>query len=228
MALLGRTDKHYIVIPSMGLAYGRVPKVANSTIKRVLAEAAGIKGLFPPRGFSKDGNWRGKEPAAYFVSASVLRRKWPEIFVFSFVREPLSRLASCYRSKIAEPERMLPALRREGLTPQTSFAAFVAHAAGRPDRRCNIHYRPQSAIIAPRGKPIADFVGRYERFGEDWETLRAEAKARSGASLPPAPRRSAKRAVTDVDEYFRGDEALIAMARRRYAEDYRLFYPELM
>lgn len=218
-------EPHFIAIPALGLAYGRVPKVANSLIKRTLAHAAGIEGRFPPNGFSKDRNWRALAPDAYFVDARTLRRRFPDLFVFTFVREPLSRLASCYRSKIGAKREIARGLALEGLSARTTFPEFVRHVAARSDRRCNIHYRPQAAILSMPGGRRPDFVGRFETFRDDWAVLAGTLAGQKGVRLDPPPHRDPNRTVTDPADFFQGDAALTALAAERYAEDYRLFYP---
>ncbi len=225
MGLLTRRHEHYIVIPALGLGYGRVPKVANSMLKRQMARAAGIESRFPD-GFSKDRDWRTNRPDAFLVTAAELRRRWPDLFVFAFVRDPLSRLASCYRSKVSEARRFSDAFRREGLTPNTSFPDFVAHVARRSDWRCNVHYRPQAAILTRRGALVPDFIGRFETLREDWQRLSDLLEDRGHAALPPLPRRHNDRPIVQAHDYFADDPALAALARTRYREDYRLFYPE--
>lgn len=225
MGVLTRRHEHYIVLPALGIAYARVPKVANSMLKRQMARIAGIEDSFP-NGYSKDRDWRTKKPDAHFMTATELTRHWPDIFVFTFVRDPLSRLASCYRSKIAEAKRFSKSFHNEGLRPDTSFPDFVAHVARRGDWRSNIHYRAQSAILTHKSRSLPQFIGRFETIRQDWQRLGDELRARGGPALPALPQRRQTRPIVAADDYFRGDEQLIALARARYAEDYRLFYPE--
>ncbi|MEM8751548.1 MAG: sulfotransferase family 2 domain-containing protein [Pseudomonadota bacterium] len=221
--MLHGEDRHFVAIPAIGLAYGRIPKAANSMLKRQIARAAGIEALFP-NGYSKDRDWAAAAPHAYLVSAAELRRRWPDMFVFTFVREPMSRLASCYRSKVERKGR--PPKRRplEGMGPETPFDAFVEHVARRPDRRANVHYRGQASMLAPGGRLAPDFVGRFETLREDWARLQEALAARGGPALPALPPRRRALPIADPGEYFRGDGRLVDLARRRFADDYRTFY----
>lgn len=217
------------MLPQLGIGYGRVPKAANSMIKRHLARAAGIEGVFGDEAFSQDRHWRTKAPHAYFLTAAGARRRFPGIFLFSFVREPLSRLTSCYRSKILRPDRVSDSLRREGLQKTTSFPDFVAHVCRRSDWRSNIHYRAQSHILRGKGGLAPDFIGRIEYLAEDWMRLSEIMAGRSLEPLPPPPGRKslAREARLQTGELFQGEREMISMARRRYARDIALFYPEV-
>lgn len=222
---------HYIVAPPLGLAYARVPKAANSAIKRQLAIALGLADAATSGGrFSKDANWRKLAPDGYVMTAAQMYRRYPNIFVFSFVRDPLSRLASCYRSKILKPAELSLGLRREGLAKGVSFPDFVRHAAARPDWKCNIHYRSQATILRHKGAVTPAFIGRFETMQDDWRRLQEMVQARTGANLPDMPERSTKNRppILQHGDLFEGDQNLIKLAKARYADDYRLFYPETL
>ncbi len=195
-------------------------------IKRLLARAAGLEELFGDEAFSQDRNWAAKAPHAYFLTAAEARRRFPDVFLFSFVREPLSRLASCYRSKIVRPDVMHDSLLREGLGKGASFRDFALHVCRRADWRSNIHYRSQAHILRGRGGLAPDFIGRVEQFETDWSRLSDLLQERGGAPLPPLPRRksSAKQAQMKTGDLFEGDQDLIERVRRRYATDISVFY----
>lgn len=195
-------------------------------IKRLLARAAGLEDLFGDQPFSRDRNWASKAPHAHFLTAAEARRRFPDLLLFSFVREPLSRLASCYRSKIVRPDVMHASLLREGLRKDTTFPQFVRHVCRRSDWRSNIHYRSQAHILRGRGGLAPDFIGRVEDMEQDWRRLSDLQHDRGNAPLPPLPRR--KTSVTEAQmksgDLFEGDEDLMDLARRRYAADSALFY----
>ncbi|MGB0505214.1 MAG: sulfotransferase family protein [Pikeienuella sp.] len=220
---------HYIVAPALGLAYARIPKAANSTIKRQLAVALGLPKKPDGGTYSKDAEWRKMVPTAYVMTAAQMYRRYPDIFVFTFVRDPLSRLASCYRSKIVKPAKLSLGLRREGLRKGISFPDFVRHVASRSDWRCNIHYRSQATILRHKGQVTADFVGRFETLNADWARLQTAVMERTGTELSNLPIRpeTKRKPMLPSGDLFQGDQALISMAKSRYADDYRLFYPEL-
>ena len=69
-----------------------IPKVATTSLYDVLSEKAGLARALSPEG-------RHHLPGI----PDVLVRKFPDFFVFSFVRNPWSRVLSCYRYMIEEP-----------------------------------------------------------------------------------------------------------------------------
>lgn len=220
---------HFIAIPALGIAYGRVPKVANSVIKRSLAHAAGLQDRFPNKGFSKDRNWKTLAPDAFFVDAGTLARDFPDLLVFAFVRDPLERLASCYRSKLTQGRTIGKGLAREGLKTGIAFPDFVDHVCRRRDWRSNVHYRSQSAILSaivqkPDRRPTT-IIGKFETMREDWLRISGMLETRTGRALPRLPRRNPKHEIAKASDFFKDDAALTARAVARYAEDYRLFYP---
>ncbi|MEO1001161.1 MAG: sulfotransferase family 2 domain-containing protein, partial [Pseudomonadota bacterium] len=223
-----RNRQHFVAIPALGLAYGRVPKAANTVIKRLLAKTAGLEDRFDRTGYAQDGKWRGMAPDAYFLTAEDLARRFPDLLVFTVVREPLARVASCYRSKIQRPRAVSAGMRLEGLSTRTAFPEFVAHVVRRPDTRANVHYRAQAAMLCDRaGRVVPTEILRFETLGADWERLRARQVAEGRPALPPLPPYTRRHPPTEVDAYYGGDAKLIAAVRARFAADYRLFYPEL-
>lgn len=221
-----RTERHFVVVPKLGLAYGRIPKVANTSIRTLLARHVrrtpeGRE--MPP---NTDAFWQTGTEDAAILSAAELKARHPDVFVFSFVRDPFDRLVSCWCDMIDRPRTVLPALAANGFAAGMDFAAFLRHAATVADRRADLHVRAQAAMLVEGGRVVPDFVGRYERLAEDWDVVVAEAHARSGIRLDPLPQSNIRRRDrSDVPLLF-ADPALIEIARTRYAEDFRHWYPD--
>ena len=92
-----------------------------------------------------------------------------DYFVFSFVRNPYSRLYSGYSMAMLYDKN-----ENASLLPQVSFEDFVVKRETRSalSRVSETHYAPQSAFLFDRTHcPVFDFVGRLERFHEDLETV---------------------------------------------------------
>ena len=111
-----------------------------------------------------------------FYMPETIRAKWADMSIFTFVRNPLSRLYSCYANKVldaTEDGGKFP-FAAFGMTPNTTFDEFVRIVADTPDSHSERHFRSQTWFITANGKLITDFIGKIENFNQDWEELRGK------------------------------------------------------
>jgi chondroitin 4-sulfotransferase 11 len=104
----------------------------------------------------------GMGPAPYHITAQKLRQSFPDSatkFSFAFVRNPWDRLVSYVHSMKNQWERPDRSQQLGGFRPQ-------------------VHY-----IMDDDGKPLVDFIGRYENLAEDFHTI----CVRIGIPTPPLP-----------------------------------------
>lgn len=215
----------FIVLPGLKLAYGRVPKAANSSIKTVLARHVPVDPDIDERP-GRDRFWmRGADGAAFMADAGEVAHR-DDLFVFAFVRDPFDRLASCYVNKILKAKTFPPLFSALGLTPGMSFDLFTARVAEIPDAIADDHFRSQAAMLIRHGRVVPSFVGRFESLAADWERLGGLVAARSGLVLGELPHINARRSGTDDLPELYADEAVVARVRRRYAADFAAFYPD--
>ncbi len=98
-----------------------------------------------------------------------------EIHIFTFVRNPLSRLVSAYLDKIkmkkAQSYQVYQHLGRE-LDEEVTFAEFIhaLHGLHRSGASFDKHYRSQLRQCGD-GRVRLDFIGRLETFEKDFESL---------------------------------------------------------
>jgi dermatan 4-sulfotransferase 1 len=216
--------EHYIAFRDHPIVYGRVPKAANSTIKVMLARL--LDGQ--RRGVSPDNFWKFETGGR----TSMLRtrdaaRLADERLVFTFVRNPADRLASFYDNKVRDANATLPmAAQKMGITKEDSLARVVDIVCDTPPDRMDVHVLPQSDILVHRGRLVPGFVGRYETFADDWEALRQRIIGRFGLDLGEFRKKPTHRIRTRSIEDYYGDAKLLEKVRRRYEQDFRLFYPE--
>ena len=91
---------------------------------------------------------------------------YPKYFVFSFVRNPFSRIYSAYSMALSMP--------KPGSTP-VSFEAFATmNRTLRRDasKTSPSHYVPQTSFLMDFSNcPVVDYVGRLERFRDDMQII---------------------------------------------------------
>jgi Sulfotransferase family len=95
-------------------------------------------------------------------------------FKFTFVRNPWDRLYSAYRFLSAGGMNDLDrSWSEKHLAGVEDFEAFVLEALPRRSVRRAVHLRPQVQFLrnSITGKIGVDFVGRFERFDEDFATV---------------------------------------------------------
>ncbi|MBJ3775034.1 sulfotransferase family 2 domain-containing protein [Acuticoccus mangrovi] len=217
-------DAVYVFLKAEGIAYGRIPKAANSQMRARLAARAGLDqaGRWS---VNQDQYWadpRRREVA--LLTGGELRRRYPDAAVFTVVRNPFDRLASCYRSKMLEETGKVDF--GPGFARGMAFDAFVRRVAETPDRRANKHFRAQTSILFRGGEPKSLFVVRLDRLADEWPALRRHLIEARGFDIGPvpgpegAPRPDSLARVQWTDE-------LIALARERYRDDLARFFPQV-
>ncbi|PCI59796.1 MAG: hypothetical protein COB37_10895 [Kordiimonadales bacterium] len=224
-----KKNGHYLALPRHGLVYARIPKAANSSIKHTMHDF-----LFEPqentnRKVNQDRYWAEHESGlADLVDIRGLQKKYSDFFVFTFVRNPFCRIASCYFDKIARREhRSKPSkFKGKGFREGMSFRDFVVHISGIKDKNANVHFRAQSSMLLHRGSNICDFVGRVENMDADWATLQKLVLTKLGHTLPDVRKVHQSKSRPKTAEMY--DAELIRLVRERYASDFELFYPDLM
>lgn len=177
-------------LESLQLAYIGVPKVASSAIRQRLRachadEMDSGAGDIPID--KRELKAICEEQVKVTLRPSQVAKMRGYYYRFSFVRNPLTRLYSCYRDKVvnAEQRRDRCTLSPYGVHFGMSFDDFIERVAEIPDKYSDQHFRSQSALLLYQGELLVDYYGKHEQFDEDWAML----SARFGLDAPTRQKR---------------------------------------
>ena len=216
---------HFILFNQLPLIYGRVPKVANTSIKaalhRLLQQA-------PEQGArsTTDAFWsKSTHGETRLISPGEARSLRGSHFSFSFVRNPFDRLVSAYNNKVLELEDVTGPMHAMGLRHDMPFAEFLHRVVETPDDQMDVHLLPQASILCIDGKLIPSFVGQMEQMQSHWESLQRRLNRERLPMLGTIPSKNVRRGDQrdDLRELF-SDPGLVRLVEDRYRDDISTFY----
>jgi hypothetical protein len=170
------------------------------------------------RALGKEGE-SGRDHLPWYVYQKADRHRFRSYFKFSFVRNPWTRAHSAYRylAKGGNGTCDLP-LSGSINARFTDFEDFVVNGLGQGLYRNHYLFLPQSDfVIGPDGEPVVDFVGRFERIGEDFQ----EVQGRLGLKTM-LPQLNAIGGARDVLDAYRSQRSIEVIADL-YRQDSRIF-----
>lgn len=163
--------RDFYIVDALRLVYLSIPKAACTAIKLAFAKALGFD--FAPgenieMAVHHHPQWRWAQSKLPEAQRSYDR--------FTFVRNPFDRLVSCYRQKIiAAPTStgQAPLFRNYffAMPANISFADFAQRVSKIPDAVADSHFKSQYALLHRKGELQVDYVGKFERFDQDWQPL---------------------------------------------------------
>lgn len=171
-----REKPHAWNIPSANAVYIQNYKVGTRSLRlaigRHLLEQDGKK--FSYENLDWDMLEEVDKKYSSFIKLQDIRKKWPDAFLFAFVRNPLSRLRSCYTNKIIDAKKQgsKNQFKDFGIDFDISFDDFVREVSRIPDESSDRHFRSQNWFVSIDGEVITDYLGKMESFTEDWGVLR--------------------------------------------------------
>lgn len=147
-------------------------------------------------------------------------------FKFTFVRNPYSRLLSCYLDRIvpkrSTPYRELIRYLGKEVGDDISFEEFIKTICGQANNEQNNHWRLQYAD-AMCNLIAYDFIGKQESFKEDmatiWKHLYPESSTPNFGAENKSP--SATGSTQKLGQYW--DDDLRVLVKERYAKDFEFF-----
>ena len=216
--------RHFILFRDIPLMYGRVPKVANSSIKSSLCKLLDKK---PDKSIktTADRFWRQHtQGETQLITTIQARRLRATHFSFSFVRNPFDRLIAAYNNKILEIEDVPKPMKLMGLYHSMPFEEFIYKVCGTESDNLDNHVRPQAEILLAENKIVPKFVGRMEHIDTHWKQLRKRMKLEGLPPLGLLPHKNVRRNnKKDIADYFKKSE-LVDLVLARYAVDFKRFY----
>jgi hypothetical protein len=212
--------RRYFFSSEFNFAYLRIPKSANSTVVMTLCFAMAQK---QGNALALDDGYEGSRIAKRMSKAGfpafVLRQFTPlRPYRFTFVRNPLTRILSCYLDKIAPPQEVYRNDLGLDMGP-VSFRAFLERL-GDGHLRSNAHWAPQSDLIAPSG---FDFIGLVEHLDRDLKKVISRVIGIDDFRIvsKDAGRRNTRAAMEE--HYGIAERQLV---RTLYTADFARFYPQ--
>lgn len=160
------------------IIYSRIPKSACSTIRKIIAESEG-KEYYP--------NWyiiNGEHKQTKFDKINVSEfnnPKYNDFFKFTFIRNPLSRLISCYYDKVLAVKSMPDSpfvkngvyfmFQKYGIDfKNLSFDGFVDFVCDLSEIDSDAHFKSQHLFMSD--PESYDFIGTVENFDSDIKVIK--------------------------------------------------------
>ena len=221
---MSKSARHFILFRDIPLMYGRVPKVANSSIKASLCKLLSLR---PDGGIktTSDRFWRDNTHGeTQLITPLQARRLRTSHFSFSFVRNPFDRLVAAYNNKILEIEDVPLPMKRMGLHHGMSFASFIQTVCDADPLMMDNHVRPQAEMLTTSNKLVPKFVGRMEHINDHWRRLKGRMQLEGLPTLGLLPMKNVRReGRTDIRNLF-SSLTLIDQVLERYEQDFKRFY----
>ncbi len=221
---MSTSPEHFILFRDLPLMYGRVPKVANSSIKVALCKLLTTR---PEDGIRKSADrfWRdcthGETRLVTPEEARELRRSH---FSFSFVRNPFDRLVAAYNNKLIEIQDVPQPMQKMGLTHGMAFRQFIDCLGSTASEDMDNHLRPQTDLLVCEDDLVPKFVGRMEHMRRHWQKLRKRMKLEGLPQVGRLPYKNVRRREkNDIRDLF-SSTALVDRALSIYEKDFQTFY----
>jgi hypothetical protein len=150
-----------------------------------------------------------------------------DYFRFAFVRNPFSRLLSCYLDRIVgrkgtRPRRQLNRFLGTSAEDDISFQTFIEAICSQESRDMNDHWRDQYTTLQC-GDISLDFIGKVERLGADLaiisERVTEEGEDPLSADVNKSPQKTS--AGERVKQYY--DEKVADFVRQRFEKDFTVY-----
>ncbi len=203
------TSPRYVIDHRRKLIYLTLPKNACSSIKTTFFQQT----------FADNGTIHLTDEAHVQHTTTRLHklRHTADYFKFSFVRNPFSRVYSCYLDKLVK-RRVYEYYLGGYLGNVETFDEFVLKISRIPMFLSEKHFMSQYFHIHQHHRAQLDFIGRYEHLAQDFEAVKQRFQ------LKPLPRFNQSQNHPDewMAHYTKQTAALVY---EKYQQDFDAWYP---
>ena len=145
-------------------------------------------------------------------------------FIFTFVRNPYTRILSGFLNKIQKDSaESIGRRRRLGFKPHdeehVSFAQFLERIRETDIAQLDIHFRPQWHLLGLDKQIKYDFIGHLENFDSDLQYVLNRISNKSFADEPSAWRGHATHANKSLKQFYGAEEQ--ALVAEIYQDDFK-------
>ena len=195
------------------------PKAASSGIRNLIRDRESQRLFGQPAGEDRTRRARVERRIKQSLTPAAAARLRDTHWPFSFVRNPLTRLHSCYRDKLvnAASKRDRCSLSVYGIEFGISFDEFVRRVADIPDDRADQHFRSQHTFLTHGDELLVHHLGQLEHFDDHWRAI----QSRLGLTPPKHEHRVSGPPV--AARQLPLTRAAAERARQRYQRDIELF-----
>ena len=209
-----------IVLDKYKAIYIPIPKAACSTLKSICADLLGME--TPTNDVAEEIHLMDFPAAKKYK----IHKKYVDYFKFAIVRNPWSRLVSCFNDKInyerghvyeRYENTFIEYLKKmKAFSEDMTFERFVEVICDIPDEYAEAHFRSQYLFLTDeRGNFLPDFVGKFEELDVAFETI----SNKLSVNIPlPHIRQGKKR---NYFSYYNNKTS--KYVERRYERDIKMF-----
>lgn len=178
VANIEKGNTQIIYLTDFNLVYMAIPKVANSSIKTLLAQNIGLKGNLNRKGglaylFNHHKEAKILNQKGILISKNKLNKLKKDnknLKIFTVVRDPIDRLYSFYASCLASEVLMKKLINFYGpnsFSQGMSFKQFIEQVIQIPDLISNRHFQSQYLFLKYKNKYLVDNIFRFDQLNKE-------------------------------------------------------------